>query len=241
MRARFAIVIPVYNHATTAASVAERAVALGAPVIVVDDGSTDDLQARMRDVSGVRVLMHSRNLGKGAAILTGLEAASTVADWAITIDADGQHDPADAARLLAAVAPHTRPLVVGRREGMLENATVPWTSRFGRGFSNFWVRSSGGPRVTDSQSGFRAYPVPEALRWNTRSRRFQFEVEVLVRAHWRRVPILEVPISVTYAPPGGRISHFRPFVDFCRNSATFLRLIVTNLFIRPFRPALPPK
>jgi hypothetical protein len=107
---------------------------------------------------------------------------------------------------------------------------VPWTSRFGRKFSNFWVTVSGGPRLTDTQSGFRVYPLPEAMQLHVSARRYQFEVEILVRAHWRKLPVMEAPISVNYAPAGHRISHFRPLVDFLRNGRTFSGLICRRIF-----------
>jgi len=102
----------------------------------------------------------------------------------------------------------------------------------GRGFSGFWVWASGGPALSDSQTGFRVYPVPETLALPTRARRFQFEVEVLVHARRAGIPICEVPVGVDYAPPGGRVSHFHPWRDFGRNAATFTRLIATRFLPR---------
>ena len=109
---------------------------------------------------------------------------------------------------------------------------IPWTSRFGRKFSNFWVRTSGGPKISDTQSGMRIYPLPETMGLNARARRFQFEVEILVQARRRGIPIIEAPVSVVYGADGARISHFRPFVDFFRNAKTFTRLIFTRIFSR---------
>jgi glycosyltransferase involved in cell wall biosynthesis len=227
---RFAVVIPVYNHAAAAGSVIDSARSLGLPVIVVDDGSTDGTPDVLRDRSGIRVIRHPRNRGKGAALLTGFQAARETADWAVTIDADGQHRPEEASALMEAADPVTRPIVVGCRREMTADAAVPWTSRFGRGFSNFWVWVSGGPRLSDSQSGFRVYPLPETLNLGVVARRYQYEVEVLVRARRRGIPVVEVPVSVTYRPETGRISHFRPFVDFGRNTAVFARLITGRIF-----------
>jgi len=229
----FAFVIPVYNHARNVGMVAGQALASGAPVFVVDDGSDDGSEAALAQIGAARVIRHPENRGKGAAILTGLSAAAAAgARFAVTVDADGQHRPDEARRLLAAVFAGTeavpRPcLVVGLRLGMKELA-VPWSSRMGRAFSGFWVWASGGPRLVDSQSGFRVYPVAETLALPTRSRRFEFEVEVLVHAHRAGIPIREVPVSVAYDPPGGRVSHFRPWRDFGRNSAVFARLILAR-------------
>jgi glycosyltransferase involved in cell wall biosynthesis len=235
--ASFAFVIPVFNHARNLAQVAAAAVESGAPVIVVDDGSTDGSAEAAAAVAGVRLVRHAGNLGKGAAILTGLaEARKLSARFAVTVDADGQHRPDEARQLLASLCPAgalepERAVVLGARKGM-DQVTVPWTSRAGRGFSGFWVWASGGPRVSDSQSGFRVYPVAETLALPTVSRRFEFEVEVLVQARRAGVPIREVPVSVAYDPPGGRVSHFRPWRDFGRNAVAFTRLIATRFLPR---------
>ena len=225
---RFAILIPVYNHAEGIGPVVERAGASGLPVWVVDDGSTDGTAAILKEAEGIQVIRHRENRGKGAALLTGFAALAGTADWAVTLDADGQHDPADIPGLIRAIPAGLRPIVIGRREGMAE-AKAPWTSRFGRKFSNFWVRCSGGPSLADTQSGMRIYPLPEAAALQVRARRFQFEVEVLVRARWAGIPVIETPVRVSYFPGAKRVSHFRPFVDFCRNSETFTRLIFLRI------------
>jgi glycosyltransferase involved in cell wall biosynthesis len=225
---RFAVLIPVYNHAGGVASVIERVLALNFPVWVVDDGSTDGTTERLGATDGITVIRHGENRGKGEAILTGFSAMAGKADWAVTLDADGQHDPADVPGLIRAIPAGGRPIVIGRREGMIGD-DVPWTSRFGRKFSNFWVWCAGGPALSDTQSGMRIYPLPEATGLGVRARRFQFEVEILVRARWAGIPIVEAPVNVSYTPGMKRISHFRPFVDFCRNSGTFSRLIFLRI------------
>jgi glycosyltransferase involved in cell wall biosynthesis len=226
-RHRFAIVIPVYNHGATVAAVVRRAAAQGYPVFVVDDGSTDGGCDNLKSMPGILTLRHPFNLGKGAALITGMEAAAKIAGWAICMDADGQHDPDDMVRLVKAIPNGLRPIVVGKRSAM---QSAPWTSRFGCKFSNFWVWVASGVALADSQSGFRIYPLPEVLDLDVRARRYQYEIEVLAKATWRCMPILEVPISVSYAPQGRRISHFRPWRDFVRNSQTFARLIVRRVF-----------
>jgi glycosyltransferase involved in cell wall biosynthesis len=214
-------------------AVVRAALKLNLPVIVVDDGSTDSGHERIKNIDGLHLLRHRENRGKGAAIMTGFDRANEIADWAITIDADGQHQPADAMNLIRAIPEGSRPLVVGMRKGMI-GRDVPWTSRFGRKFSNFWVRISGGPTMADSQSGFRIYPLPESMNLGVKARRFQFEVEILVKAKWADIPVIEVPVRVSYAGGPQRISHFRPFVDFLRNTRTFYQLITRRLLVRPF-------
>jgi glycosyltransferase involved in cell wall biosynthesis len=232
-KARVAVVIPVFNHEGKVAQVVREAMKLHMPVIVIDDGSTDSTYSRIKDIPSLSIIRHESNKGKGAAILTGFEAALPFAQWVVTIDADGQHHPEDIWNLIRAVPHGERPIIVGRREGM-DHCHVPWSSRFGRAFSNFWVRASGGPDIQDTQSGMRLYPLPEALHLNVRAMRFQFEVEILVKARWRGITVLETPVRVNYEPKNERISHYRGFADFVRNAGTFSRLIFTRLCVRPF-------
>lgn len=223
----FAVVIPVYNHGTTVAAVIRKALRYDLPVIVVDDGSTDETYPSIQSIPGIRILRHGHNRGKGAALVTGMREAAGIARWAVCLDADGQHDPNDIGTLLAAIPATGCAIIIGKRVGM---ETAPWTSRFGRKFSNFWVWVSGAARLSDSQSGFRVYPLPEILHLDIRSGRYQYELEVLAKAAWQGIPSIEIPVSVTYAPAGLRISHFQPWRDFYRNTQTFSRLITRRVF-----------
>lgn len=228
-----AVIIPVYNHPYYLAEVISEAKEVGLPLYVVDDGSTDQTASLLDRTPGITLLRHRHNLGKGAALLTGFAAASGDGyRWAVTLDGDGQHRPKDIKSLLAALSDGARCLVVGARQGMENNANVPWTSSFGRKFSNFWVWAAGGPLLTDSQSGFRLYPLPETLSLGVLARRYQFEVEVLVSARQHGLTVREAAISVVYQARGERISHFRPWRDFWRNSVTFNRLIWARLLRR---------
>lgn len=230
---RVAVVIPTYNHWPMVRDVVQEASLLGLPVFVVDDGSTDGTANGLSELTGIHLIRHEQNQGKGQALLTGMRAVAKVADWVITLDADGQHRPQDALSLVAAINGNERAMVVGCRQGM-DQGPVPWTSRWGREFSNFWVWLASGCWVSDSQSGFRLYPLPETLLLPTRARRFQFEVEVLVQATWSGLPLKEAPVSVNYQPPGERRSHFRPWLDFWRNTKTFTRLITMRI-LSPLR------
>jgi len=233
---RPAVIIPVYNHGRQVDEVVRKSLLLCLPVFVVDDGSTDGTSAILEAIDGITVLSHPTNQGKGAAILTGCSAAlEKGCDFVLTIDGDGQHNPEEAGTLLAAAVDGQRCLVIGKRRGMAGAENVPWTSIFGRGFSNFWVWAAGGPLVDDSQSGFRLYPIPELLQIGVQARRYQFEVEVLVKARQHGIRIREVAISVVYQAKGLRVSHFQPWRDFLRNSTTFSRLIIARIF-GVFRP-----
>ena len=221
------VVIPVYNHAATVAAVVRKTLFHHFPVIVVDDGSTDNTYDAVRSVPGIQVLRHRENRGKGAALVTGMMQAAGKYRWAVCLDADGQHNPDDIPNLISALPENRAAIVIGKRTGM---ETAPWTSRFGRKFSNFWVWVSGAALLADSQSGFRIYPLPETLHLDVSAKRYQYELEVLVKAARQGIGTIEVPVSVDYSPMGRRISHFKPFRDFLRNTLTFTRLITRRVF-----------
>jgi len=237
-------VIPAYRNPATVADVVRRTRAHLADVIVVDDGSGDATGAEAR-AAGARVVEHAFNRGKGEALATGLRAAWQAGfSHMVTLDADGQHYPEDVPALLDAARAAPGAIVVGARP-MAVAANVPGASRFGRAFSNFWIRVETGARVEDSQSGFRVYPVAPTLALPVRGRRYDWEVEVLVRGVWAGMPVANVPIEVWYPPAAERISHFRKFRDNVRISWLNVILVATlvlspALWIRRFRGAPAP-
>ena len=223
------IVIPVYNHAGTLREVVVRALDVCSDILVVDDGSVDGSAKAVRDLP-VRFIRHEQNRGKGVAIRTAAKEARRLGmSHIITIDADGQHDPADISRLIPVIRENPLAIVVGNR--IFDSKNVPFTSRFGRSFSNFWVRVQTGYSLKDTQSGFRAYPVILFEWLKLHDKRYSFEVEVLVKAAWAGIVLKEVDISVHYPEPSKRISHFRPFMD---NLA--LTILNTRLTMRAVMP-----
>ncbi len=223
------VVIPVYNHAETLRQVVEGVLRHHAEVLVVDDGSSDGGAAILNGLP-VEVLSYRYNKGKGSALLAaaawGLERGLT---HMISIDADGQHAPDDLPLFFSAIAAHPRALIVGQRDFAQEG--IPGASRFGRQFSNFWLRLQTGSQLRDSQSGFRAYPLFIFEQLNFWTRRYNFEIEVLVRSAWAGVELRDVPISVYYPPHDERISHFRGVMDNWR-----LTLLNTHLTMRSVVP-----
>jgi glycosyltransferase involved in cell wall biosynthesis len=201
-------IIPAFNEAVTIAQVVERTLA-HAPVIVIDDGSSDDTAARAT-AAGAEVIRHERRLGKGQAIRTGMAAAAVRGATAVvTLDGDGQHDPADIPLLRAAADAVPGALVIG---GRLEQS-----SRFVRGRLNavrvagFFVNWATGLHVEDTQSGFRLYPLTLVRELPTRRGGFVFETEILVAAARRGFAVREVPVSTF--PRVAQRSRFRPVVD----------------------------
>ncbi|WP_224984070.1 DUF2062 domain-containing protein [Geomonas agri] len=230
---RTLVLVPVYNHAATLRDVVQKALDQGLEVLVVDDGSTDGSLDRVADLPIRRHRLHC-NQGKGGAILAGAELAREAGYEALlTIDADGQHDPADAPAILGVGSSAWPCIVMGARE--METDNVPRSSVFGRSFSNFWVRLECGRTLPDTQSGYRLYPVQflEGARFITR--RYTFEIEVLVRGCWAGLPLLSAPVSVYYPPGDERVSHFHKFKDNFRLTCLHTYLVTRSLIPWPHR------
>lgn len=229
---RALIVIPTFNNRSTARGVVERALATGLPVLVVNDGSTDGTRDALAGLLCERI-DRARNKGKGAAIVSGARwAAERGYTHIVTIDADGQHDPEDALKFIAALRVDPWAVIVGARD--FGGQLIPFASRFGRGFSNFWLRLDAGVKLPDSQSGFRAYPVEVILGLSClNGRRYAFEVEILVHAARAGVKLASVPIGVHY--PSARVSHFRPLLDNILISEVYARSFMRNFLPWPYR------
>ena len=210
------IVIPTYNNAGTICDVAGRALAQGYPVIVVNDGSTDQT-ATLLEQSGLplTVLNHPRNRGKGIALRTALAYAHTQGfQYAITLDADGQHFPEDIPVLVEALSQHPGALIVGSRNLQAEN--MPGGNTFANRFSNFWFRVQTACSLPDTQTGFRAYPLDRLPSLRILTSRYEAELALLVFSAWKGIELVPVAIRVCY--PENRVSSFRPFRDFFRIS-----------------------
>jgi uncharacterized protein (DUF2062 family) len=232
------LLIPVYNHSETIRDVVEKALLASWQVLVIDDGSSQSIASLLADLS-CRVHTLPVNQGKGAAILAGAKiAAQNGFDAILTLDADGQHDPHHALKLLANCCDHWPCIVIGDRQ-MKEN--VPASSRFGRSFSNFWVQLETGLRLPDTQSGMRLYPVKEILQLDLRKTRYDLEIEILVRSAWAGIPIHSVSVPVFYPEPGRRQSHFHPGLDNLRLTALHTKLIIRSLIPLPHKKLIVPK
>ena len=225
---RPAVLIPTFNNAFTLEGAIEGAIAHVDTVLVVDDGSTDNTKEVLERFSGrVDVHTHPVNRGKGVALRSGFEIlAGKGFSYAISMDADGQHFADDLPRFIAAVTERPGALAVGERD--MREAGAPRRSLFGLWFSNMALRRLAGARLNDSQAGFRAYPLPGVLGLDLRGTRYDLELEVLIKAARRGIPLIPVPIRCSYNPDGGRVSHFRPVRDFCHIWGQVLRLMFSG-------------
>ena len=228
------VIIPTYNNAGSLKKVLNDVLVYTNRVIVIDDGSTDNTPCILDEYPQISQIRFKSNCGKGYALRKGFEKARELGfSHAISLDSDGQHFADDLPAFLDALEKDPGTLFVGARN--MQDAGAPGKSNFGLRFSNFWYTVTTGIRLPDTQSGYRLYPVEKLAPISFVTRRFEFEVEVLVRAAWRKIPVRAIPVKVYYPPAAERISHFRPFADFFRISVlNTVLVLLALLFFRPY-------
>lgn len=232
---KICVLIPTYNNCKTLGGIIERVLEYTRSVIVVDDGSTDGTKNILENFKCVEVISFKENKGKGYALRKGFEMAIQQGyRYALTIDSDGQHAVDDLVFFIEKIEKEPDSLVVGARN--MSSEGVPRGSSFGNRFSNFWFSLETGTELPDTQSGFRLYPLQKLKGMKFHTVKYEFEIEVLVRAVWKGISAGWVPVSVYYAPKEERVSHFRPFTDFARVSVLNTVLVFLALFY--YRPAL---
>jgi len=207
-------VIPARDAQTTVADVVRRVrgVLPDASVLVVDDGSTDGTGAAAR-AAGAEVIRHEINRGKGAALQTGFdEATRRGMDQVLTLDADGQHDPACAPDLLHALDRFD--VVIGSRDG--DRTGMPWIRRATNSVMTRIVSALARHRIADTQSGYRAVRADVLRSVRPRSSRFEYESEFLIEAGRKGFSFGAVAIPTLYNAPGSHIDPFRDTLRFFR-------------------------
>jgi glycosyltransferase involved in cell wall biosynthesis len=213
---RVAVVIPAYQAAATVAAVVTSARTV-APVYLVDDGSMDGTGDAGRR-AGSTVLTHAANRGKGAALATGVAAALAAgAEVIVTLDADGQHPPAEIPRLLAPIGAGHADLVLGARQ---RNGAMPLPRRLTNWLSARLATRIAGQGVSDAQTGFRAFTRAVAERVHPAGDGYDYETAFLLDACAAGYRVACVAIPTIYA---GAASHFRPWVDTWRVARVFAR------------------
>lgn len=215
---RVAVVIPAFQAVKTIGDVVAgtRAAVPGAQIIVVDDGSTDGTGEGGRG-RGVTVLTHPRNRGKGGALRTGIaRACADAAAVVVTLDADGQHPPAEIPRLLGPITEGGADLVLGARD---RNGTMPVGRRFTNWLSASLASRIGGQPVLDAQTGFRAFTHEVAERVQPSGDRYEYEANFLLDALRAGYRVVSVEVPTIYGSP----SHFRYLGDTWRMARAFAR------------------
>ena len=205
--------IPAYEEGPRIGAVVEAA-GRHLPVVVVDDGSADDTADRARD-AGATVIRQAPNAGKGAALRAGFRhALAAGAPAVVTLDADGQHDPAEIPAFLDRFGERRAELIIGQRD----LASMPPVRRLSNTIGGVTLAAALGRSVPDNQSGYRLIgrTLMRALLDSEESG-FEFEVEMIARCLALGLPLDSVPIRTIYA---GEPSHIRPW----RHFAEFVRI-----------------
>ena len=215
---KICVVIPTYNNAKFLESVLNSVLAEVDDIIVVNDGSpdnTDDILLTYNQK--VTVIKHKINQGKGDALRSGFKKAKELGfDYAVTMDSDSQHKATDLYKFADMIENNPGCLVVGSRN--LDGKELSQGSGFANKFSNFWFTVHTFHRLSDTQTGYRIYPLNQVANMHIFSSKYETELEMLVRCAWKGVDIHSVPIEVYYPPKGERVSGFRPARDFTRIS-----------------------
>jgi glycosyltransferase involved in cell wall biosynthesis len=206
--------IPAWNEATRIGPIVE-ATLTHLPVLVVDDGSHDDTSA-VAKAAGAAGVRHPQNQGKGVALMTGF-------DWAlkrdyeaiVTLDADGQHDPADIPKFLAAYEAGVGELIIGQRDF----SQMPFPRGYTNPFGSWLLSLALETRIYDNQSGFRLHSRRFLETLDLTTTGFELEVEVIVQAVCQGIPIGWVDIRTIYGID--KVSYFHPLKD----SARFLGMV----------------
>ena len=205
-RPNILVLIPAWNEANRIRPVIE-AFRDFLPVLVVDDGSSDDTVAIARD-AGVNVVVHPQNMGKGVALSTGFTwALERGYDAVLTLDADGQHDPEEAPKFIEAYEREEGELIIGRRDFR----EMPLYRAFGNGVGTWMLSQALGIRIYDNQCGYRLYTRKLLETVDMERTGFEFEVEVVVEAVAAGLEIGWVDIRTIYGI--GKKSYFHPFHD----------------------------
>jgi glycosyltransferase involved in cell wall biosynthesis len=210
--ARLLTLVPAYNEGVRVAGVVTAALA-HSPVLVVDDGSTDDTALRAKE-AGATVLRQSPNRGKGAALRAGFRRALDDGfEVVLTLDADGQHDPAEIPKFLESYADGLADLIIGARDFQ----HIPLVRRVANTLGRWSFSWALGQPVRDNQSGYRLLSrrLLEATL-DSRESGFEFEVEMIVTCVQRGYVLAWVPIRTIYAGEQSHINPWHHFVNFSR-------------------------
>jgi len=224
------IIIPTYNNELTLLRVIDGVLTYIPPerIIIVNDGSTDRTNELLLSIDPkILLLKNDQNSGKGTALRKGFRGAiSKGFEYAVTIDSDGQHFPEDLIVLLKACKINPGAIIMGSRN--MNQEDVPQKSSFGNKFSNFWFKIETWIDLPDTQTGYRVYPLIPLSKMRLFTRKFELEIEVIVRLAWKGVKFIPVNVNVKYDPEE-RVSHFRPGRDFFRISVLNSVLVIFAL------------
>ena len=233
---RVTAIVPSLNPDERLPKVIEGLVGAGfGRIIIVDDGSREDRRHffdEALDIGGERCvfLRHSRNLGKGRALKTAFNWFLNNKDGdvgVVTLDADGQHTPADVLRCAEALEQHPDALIIGARN--FNAPGVPKRNAAGNKFTAGVFRAVCGIHVHDTQTGLRGISAQFAgILMNVSGERFEFETNMLLETKRNEIEIVEVPIETVYINENAT-SHFHPIRDSISIYALILKYVSSSV------------
>lgn len=231
-----AILVPVFENATTIDSVVRACAGYGVPVFVIDDGGADgsvEIAEGLAEEGVVREVIHCpRNLGKAGALRVGFRRLLELDfDVAISVDADGQHDPSLVVSMIELVREDPEALVLGCRWPL--HPDQPRKNLVGRFFSNVAIRAHCGVAIGDAPCGFRGWPLRTSVEIRGRSGRYAWEQEMVSRLAWEGVAVRQLDVPAIYHPRETRVSHYRFGRDWPEGIAIYLWLLVVALLPMP--------
>ncbi len=223
---RIITIIPAYNEENTIGKVI-KGVKNYSDVLVVNDGSTDHTSS-LASNEGVKVLNHTKNMGKGAALKTGLKyAIKEDYDRIVLLDGDGQHDPTYIPLLLKGM--ENADVIIGSRFIGVNPENMPIQRRLSNGITTRIIRFVTGYHITDSQCGFRVISKKAAPFFvNISYNDYVYESEVLCRASQNRLVVDEIPIECVYGTEKSYV-RFRHVIHYMMFT---LRILVHKLLRR---------
>ncbi|TCK01533.1 GT2 family glycosyltransferase [Volucribacter psittacicida] len=227
------VVIPHYNHSETIHNVVKQITHLGLPILIVDDGSSLEHKNRLQRLAGqpqVSLYFCPNNQGKGAAMKIGFQTVEKLGyRYAIQIDADGQHQISDISKMLKQIASTPDVLICGHP---IYGNDAPKSRLYGRKITNFWnAIHTQSFQIKDGMCGFRLYPLVHIIPLIEQEfigNRMDFDIEILIKAYWRNIPIVWLDTPIRYQAEG--ISHFKMWRDNWQISKMHTRLFFTMLY-----------
>ncbi len=226
---KFCIIIATHNHTDSLRTLLGK---LGdtPPVIIVDDGSVPPVKIDSPKCETLRI---EKNSGKASALKLGFKCALNRGfTHAVTMDADGQHPPELVGNFIQAALAAPNAIVLGVRD--FSSTQIPKARRFLNKFSNFCFRMETGHSVGDTQCGFRTYPLAEISKLKLNFEGFIFETELLVKAAWAGIGMVEIKIPTLYSAETLSKSHYRPFTDTLKFTWMNTRLFCASISLPKF-------
>ena len=202
---KIAIIIPAYNEGRVIGGVLDKLIKdlktsdlAGADIIVINDGSKDDTSNQVKKRSNVMLISHLMNSGAGAAIRTGLSySRDNGYDYAVAMDADGQHDSKDATRVVKELMKGQQDIVIGSR--LVDPEGMPWYRILGNKGLSFFTFLLFGLKVQDSQSGLRGFNKNALSKITFQSNNYTYNSELMWRIKQSKLKVKEIPIKAIYS------------------------------------------